>query len=705
MNRTRGPDRLRYQIHSWIGSLYLDCVPWSIADGCANPNATIVCPSATERATFIAALRSGDIVFAASPFNVNAEMVGDPGLLTDLVGISEDLERGAGWPANGTPPAFTSRVWSNVDVKGFARSSIPLLAAAGVTALYIGANGDIESPSVARSKGLQPVVGPRNSALFRWTDPVSNTEMVVMYHAGYGGYTDGNNGRDTCLISSGGVALCSDWRSDNSGPPETALEVRGVFAALRKEFPGAEIRASSLGEFARHALTPDVVNALPTTELDWGDQWLTGMSTDPRRLAVYRELARARRDCIVASRCSSIDPAIRNFTRFLAKIAEHTQGVQGEDWSPGIAGPRQKQLADTSHWSNAAFASVHNAEYNKFSMGDYSWQEARVFNDLAIETLGPNHPLAKDIAARLRKLDAVVPDTTGLRTAAVGSAIACGDDVEVVIGADGSVARLRVAGTDWASSMSSLFSLTYTTYNRNESWDPKVNLTAVDAEDAVWHPTVTQVLHNGTTATGPATHCRIVVELAFAAPLHTKYGAPLTASLELDVLPKTHSIDARLTWYNKSTTRLPESLMLGFHDQGAPEYGWAYDILGEWVRPDEVGQGTTNPYQRAVWSGVRYSAGNGSSVEKGLFLEVLDAGMVCPIVKPSAVSLLGNSTPIGEGTSWAALTPTNVSGTAVSLYQNLMPISGFAQWYPFGVGESYNTADQNSVFRFRLTVK
>jgi hypothetical protein len=82
------------------------------------------------------------------------------------------------------------------------------------------------------------------------------------------------------------------------------------------------------------------------------------MSTDPRRLAVYRELARARRDCIDAGRCSKDDAKIRGFTRFLAKIPEHTQGVQGEDWSPGIAGPFQKQLADTSHWSNDAFAQV-----------------------------------------------------------------------------------------------------------------------------------------------------------------------------------------------------------------------------------------------------------------------------------------------------------------------------------------------------------
>ena len=126
------------------------------------------------------------------------------------------------------------------------------------------------------------MVGPRNAALFRWVEPVSGDEMVVVYHAGYGGYADANGGRDTCLIAPAGVALASYWRPDNAGPPDTVLEVKAVFAQLRKEFPGANVRASSLGEFVDHALTPAVVAALPATSLDWGDQWLTGMSTDPR---------------------------------------------------------------------------------------------------------------------------------------------------------------------------------------------------------------------------------------------------------------------------------------------------------------------------------------------------------------------------------------------------------------------------------------
>ena len=42
-------------------------------------------------AAFGAALRRGDLVFAASPFNVNVEAVGEPSLLAGLVDVAAQL--------------------------------------------------------------------------------------------------------------------------------------------------------------------------------------------------------------------------------------------------------------------------------------------------------------------------------------------------------------------------------------------------------------------------------------------------------------------------------------------------------------------------------------------------------------------------------------------------------------------------------------
>lgn len=94
------------------------------------------------------------------------------------------------------------------------------------------------------------------------------------------------------------MALASYFRSDNAGPPDTLGEIKAVVAAVRKIFPNAKVLGSSFDKFAEEALTPSVISALPVFDLDWGDQWLTGMSTDPYRLAAYRAVMRSRAACV-----------------------------------------------------------------------------------------------------------------------------------------------------------------------------------------------------------------------------------------------------------------------------------------------------------------------------------------------------------------------------------------------------------------------
>ena len=105
--------------------------------------------------------------------------------------------------------------------------------------------------------------------------------------------------------------------------------------------------------------------------------------------------------------------------------------------------------------------------------------------------------------------------------------------------------------------------------------------------------------------------------------------------------------------------------MLTFRPPRQRGFGWAMDVLGSWVRPEEVlGKGGTNQLQRGVWSGVRYASANGTA-RAGLSIDTLDAGMACPVV-PS-LGLLGDSTPIGEGNNQAAvLGPELVEGVAFS---------------------------------------
>ncbi len=788
-------DRFVYQVHSWIASLYVDCVAWSVADGCRDSPAQITCPSPEEVAQFGRALVRGDIVLTDSPFNLNAEAAGDPGIIGDVATISKSLLS----RFNATSPGAT--VWSGVDVPGFARTALPALARAEVTALYVGRNGGPEPEAVARTRGIQPIVGAANATIFRWRDPASNTELPVVYHDGYGGYAS----RDTCVVSPNGVALASYYRSDNAGPPQTLAEIRGVFDQVRRIFPNATVRASSISSWAAEALTPAVVAQLPVTTRDWGDAWITGVSTDPWRLAFARSITRARAAHLAAgglcrasrsamtTRFSALSTALANATRFLIKASEHTQGVQGELWSPGIAGPLEKEHADRTHWSNAQFQEVHNAAHNKFNMGELSWIEARAFPALALEALragaSAGDACAAAIAAEvdhdLVQLYPSIPQLSkSMRTLSVNEAVTGGNGIVLAIGSDGGLSRFITSdGTEWLGGGGSgsidhlegrtLLGLRYKTFNASEQrWDPRQNMTCAqpgcaNPESRVWTPSLTglwtdcapelcrqknNMSSSGAVLCGTAS-CRTVAKLTLPVEAHTKYGAPSTAYLDIHI--EGDGINATLTWINKTATRLPESIMLHFEPRlpGRPAsrtvhkhssssrggeftggnnnnnnssnnnnsninsspltYGIDLDVLGGWVSPEEVHPGGTNQFQRALWRGFRFAprtpkgrraprnrSGASAVPQAQLMVETLDAALGCPIIPH--LGFLGNATVSGEGWPQTELVYSDITGVAMNLYNNLMPISGFPQWYPFGTGDKYQQRDEGSVFRFRL---
>jgi hypothetical protein len=316
-----------YQVHPWVVAMFMDCVSYTVQDNCPLNPGRLKCPTAAALGEFEGAVKRGDIVWHASPFNIDPGVVADPDLFEDIIGMVKDLDDRFGLNK-------TARVWSNVDVRGFVRSAIPLMAASGVDFLSINSNGQPkfcrgsnESGSLPICAGPQPAVGGNNATMFRWRDPISTKEVTVLFHDSYAHrFTPTASGfvtnRGESIITPNGIALTSYYRSDNTGPPSSYAEVQAIFKAAGEVFPGASVEASSFDAFAAEALTPAVVAALPVYEFEWGDKWVTGMSTDPQRLRVYREVVRARADCIEAGACSRQDRSIRNMTKYLAKISE-----------------------------------------------------------------------------------------------------------------------------------------------------------------------------------------------------------------------------------------------------------------------------------------------------------------------------------------------------------------------------------------------
>ena len=121
---TAADGRFAYTIHPWVASLYVDCVEWYIQDGCPLNPGKLLCPSGAQVAAFDAAVRRGDLLWADSPMNLNSGVVGEPSMFEGMLDIAGALNE----RYNLTKAA---RVWSNVDVPGFARSSIPLLKRGG----------------------------------------------------------------------------------------------------------------------------------------------------------------------------------------------------------------------------------------------------------------------------------------------------------------------------------------------------------------------------------------------------------------------------------------------------------------------------------------------------------------------------------------------------------------------------------------------
>jgi hypothetical protein len=303
----------------------------------------------------------------------------------------------------------------------------------------------------------------------------------------------------------------------------------------------------------------------------------------------------------------------------------------------------------------------------------------------------------------------LVPPVAGLtRVADLSQRLECGDDASVTFdAATGSLSQLKLGGQSWNGS---LLRYTYVTYADDETWDARKNVKKLaQAEDKVWSANISALYHSASSGGGGGASCRIVAVLAMDAEAHSKYGAPSSGWLDIELDPEDGgALQATFQFRGKQTTRLGESMVVSFKPEAVPEHHWSMDVLGEWVRPEEVVQGG-NYYSHAVNSGVKYATTTTTTSQGGLLIETLDAGMAMPMAAPATGAhndplQLGESNPMGEGfPETPTMTEARLTGMAISLYQNLMPISGFAQWSPIGTGEFFQRQDEAMSFRFRLS--
>ena len=328
-------------------SMYIDCP--SDWEG-------IQCPNATALAQFREAVQHGWITWHAFPFNTEPEFYDGP-MVDFAVQLTHDVDSKLG--------QAKKTVMSQRDVPGMTRSIIPLLRSRGVNTVSVGANGGSTPPNVPPA--------------FIWQDPVSGENVTALYlQGGYGGIDIFNRfGYWVPTVLPGlSEVMIVDWRGDNAGPPPQASDLIHDFEQLQRQFPGAEVVASTFDEFAAvvHQGLQDGTVHIPTITaevlpLGWrwkrrvcrdkrvcggeqiGDTWIHGTASDPVKHGRTRLAQRLRTECLDAGECSLSDYRFWNFSRLLLKNGEHTWGLDVKSTLAPLSFER-------SNWQNSAFEAL-----------------------------------------------------------------------------------------------------------------------------------------------------------------------------------------------------------------------------------------------------------------------------------------------------------------------------------------------------------
>jgi hypothetical protein len=307
----------------------------------------------THRRALERAIGRGLITWHALPFTTHTELM-SPALFRAGLSFAQELDARFG---RGTTAAKMT------DVPGHTLGMVPLLTEAGVRFLHLGVNTASPVPDVP------PV--------FRWRAP-DGSEIVVMYQASYGA---------TDFPEGAGAGLAFAHTNDNMGP-QTVPQVAEVWRDLRRELPGADIRASTLDAFG-DALW-ERRESFPVVTAEIGDSWIHGAASDPAKLARFRALQR-----LYDRFAEDLTPARLSFGRDLALVAEHTWGVDIKSY-----------LRDATAWDRPAFEAMRKSDY-RFRFVERSWAEQRAYLDRAVANLAPpDRALAE---AALAETDPVAP--------------------------------------------------------------------------------------------------------------------------------------------------------------------------------------------------------------------------------------------------------------------------------------------------------
>jgi len=616
MRQKHTGDRYIWLTQSWLVSLYLDC-PSEFPS--PLPGVTLHCPNTTQLTQFQQALRQGDIIFHAFPFNGEPELL-DESLFKYAIKLGQDIAD----TYNTTHP----RTLSQRDVPGLTMGVIDPLVEMGVDAISIGVNG----------ASAPPAVGP---GPFVWNPPQTTNKILAFVHpGGYGGVSTHD------CVYTGTHALATAWRGDNAGP-HTLEEAQEVFTTIRKTFPNANVFATSFDSFVD--VLKDHVADLPVVTSEIGDTWIYGVASDPLKQALYRTTLQLRQACVDSGSCVDSDKRFFDFNRLLLKISEHTDGMDIKTY-----------LHDETNWSDKAF---HKLQYtaSNYETVTKSWLEQRDYLTYAVKALG-DHPFADVLSSAFSELQNLhLPDLTSYEKIPnfVNEKFKCGR-FELSFSATGGLNHFYdgLNNHSWADPTHLLAQFTYLSYSQNDyekffdeyffcpscTWahkdfgKPGCNV----SNGCVGSKTVPKALE--LYRKEDSKNYYFVVRMSMEEQSYSVFGAPEEVYLQVNVSKEegnaVQEVAFEVYLVNKTSSRIPESMWLGFSPllnsvKGSP---WSVQKINTWIDPEDVIVNGSK-HLHAVNNGVYFE----NESDGKFVVESLDAPLVSfQVMSPFPTPLTGD---------------------------------------------------------------
>ncbi len=671
-----------YTTHPWLVYLYLNCP----ANLTLN-NIRLHCPSPGNVSVFEAAISKGYIRWHAGPMNMQMDLMNDR-MMDVAMWFSAQLDKKYLNKAGNYP-----RVWSLRDVPGMTKSVISYFLKNGIVALSVGVNPSSSPPDLPD--------------LFLWKENESDKDGLIAFwnKGGYPGSpgTSVSNPvglavRRTLFSPLDKQALVFAFRTDNHGPPSSTDEILSNFNTIESEYPDAVVHASTFEDFVGKITKSN----LPVVTKEVGDTWVQGVSSDPRKTALYKAAMRALEcnppDCIWGW------DAVKDFAPYLIKLPEHTWGLPS--------------VYDTLHWTNKDFRRMLNT--TSFVNGRESWAEQRQFFNLTLEAAYQSSSskwYANNLKMEMAGMYPSIPSLSGYSEADLTVTYAINSTAghwKIGFLKTGAIGELTFTGKSGASfslvdQYHALGELKYFTYNgtdfdfMNSHYNYYGNAGfCKPASDALAHPSsleatfyVRNFYTNNSATEGNQWH--FLMELGGEDVLHESYGSPDTVWILVQVGPSAIAgalleVNFEVTLFNKTATRLAEGTMFSFVPSAGGYRGYYHKISSTSSIPFESVVKNGSQYQHGVESVTLTRDSKNDNDSFTLQLSSLDVAIVCPI--------LGNvnyKTPTPFPAPMDPIDINNLKGVAFNIHNNIWN-TNYPLWYP------YLEEDKDFKSRYTMTV-